>query len=333
MIAKLQQLATVTGNSILPILDCFHYDGKGAFTASDLRNTMSISGIDIGIDREFCVNAKDFISILKGLSGKEVEIIAEEGLTFKSGRSKYKLPIHDPTHFPKLHDVETEVQVIDADTLNDTIASTLFAASKDDLRPAMTGIKFEHGYAVATDSHRMVMCESDLSLDFILPSQSAKLLSNFIGDISVQENDTFVKFKSGDTVLISTKINERYPDWEAVVPRQTPYRLTVKTAHLIELSRRLLLVSSDVTSLIVFDLGNDCTLTSQDQDFHTSGTEEMECTYEGEPLRIGFNGRYITEALRTVQDETIEIGLTSSSRAGLVHAEGKRFLWMPIHVS
>lgn len=336
MIAKLQQLAGLAGNSVLPILNCLHYDGKGTFTASDMRNTLSISGLDIGIDKPFCVDAKDFVNIMKGLSGKGVTITEDDkGLLFKSGRSKYRLPIQSEKDFPMVKIGElSEINKVESLVLKDLIQSTIFATDKNELHPARMGIKFDNGYAVATDSHKLVACETELNLDFILPVTSARtILTAFEEcDISVSEDEKFTIFESDNTRLVSTKITERYPDWQAVIPKINPYTLTIETAHLIGAISRLLLVSNDLTNTVVFNLGNECSIKAHDSDFNTSGVEELECEYNGEPLVIGFNGRNVLESLKSLSDEKIEIGLTAPNRAGLVQSHGKKILIMPIMV-
>lgn len=336
MIAKLQQLAALTGSSVLPILNCLHYDGKGTFTASDMRNTLSISGLDIGIDNPFCVDAKDFVNIMKGLSGKGVTITEDDkGLLFKSGRSKYRLPIQSAKDFPTVKTGElSEVNKVESLVLKDLIQSTIFATDKNELYPARMGIKFDDGHAVSTDAHRMVICKTDLKLDFILPVTSARtILSSFEeSEVSISEDDKFIIFESGSTKLISTKITDKYPNWEAVVPTSNPYTLTIETAHLIGAISRLLLVTNDVTNTVIFTLGNECTIKADDSDFNTSGVEELECEYNGEPLVIGFNGRNVLEGLRSLNDDKIEIGFSNPNRAGLIQANGKQILIMPIMV-
>lgn len=336
MIAKLQQLAALTGSSVLPILNCLHYDGKGTFTASDMRNTLSISGLDISIDNPFCVNAKDFVNILKGLSGKGVDITQDDkGLLFKSGRSKYRLPIEPAKDFPLAKVSElTDISKVESSVLKGLIQSTLFATGKNELHPAMMGIKFDNENAVSTDAHRMVICKTDLKLDFILPVTSARtILTAFDeSEISISEDDKFIIFESDNTKLISTKITDRYPDWQAVVPKSNPYTLTIETAHLIGAISRLLLVTNDVTNTVIFTLGNECSIKADDSDYNTSGVEELECDYDGEPLIIGFNGRNVLEGLRSLSDDNIEIGFSNPNRAGLIIAEGKKILIMPIMV-
>lgn len=335
MIAKLQQLASISGNGIIPILSCLHYDGNGAFTASDLQNTMRISGLNIGVDKPFCVDAKDFVNIIKSL-GSDVVITANDGLVFKSGKSKYKLPIQDPEDFPKLTDVDPGGEVtVKPDQLKDLINSTLFSVGKDELRMSMTGIKFGDNHVVATDSHRMVICDSEIDLDFILPSATARvILASFDGnEVAISQNDGSIKFVSGNTTLVSTKITERYPNWEAVVPKNNPYKLKIGTSHLISALSRILLVSNNMSNMVVFRLGDESTITADDNDFKTSGVEEITCDYQGEPLVIGFNGKIMLEAIRTIVDEEILISFSHPNRAALAEANGKTLLFMPMMVS
>lgn len=333
MINELQQLAGVAGKSVLASLDCLHYDGNGTFTASDLKNTLSISGLEIGIDTPFCVDAKNLVSILKGFGSKEVEMaLGNNILGFKSGRSKYKLPTLPPEDFPELVRVEEgEGIIVPASVMRTVIQDTLFAVSKNDTRVALTGIKFDDNKVVATDGQKMSMVDSQMSFNFILPASSARIiLSSLDGDIRVTENERFIQFASGNAVLTVTKIDQRFPDWQAVVPQNTPHSLTVKVETISEAVARLLQVSNKTTSAVIFNLADTVTLESEDIDFKTSGTEELDCVYEGEPMRISFNGAFLLETLKTISDESIKIGFVAPNRAAMLRAEGREALLMPM---
>lgn len=334
MIGKLQQLANISGKGALTILECMHYDGNGTFTASELGNTLSFSGLNIGVDTPFCVNAKNFVSILKSLPKGETKIeLKDSALKITAGKAKYTLPTlpAEDFPFPNLKE-ETNKTTVQSLELKSLIQSTLFATSKDDLRISLTGINFSDGHAVATDAHKLVSCETDMALNFIMPASTARLFLTAFPDAQVDiiEHGNSVVIKSDNVTLSSVKIDERYPDWKAVIPQIAPNKLKVQTSHLVEIISRLILVSNPQSHAISFSLGSECIAQSADIDFQTSGTESIECEYDGDEMKIGFNGNFFLECLKSIEDEFIEIGFTAPNRACLINCEGKIVLVMPV---
>ncbi len=196
---------------------------------------------------------------------------------------------------------------------------TAFAVSEDEFRPAMTGVLFEFKgnkmNAVSTDSFRLVRAtikaESEIfpnDLNIILPARMANLLSAVNDDavmsfIETNRKLTHVRFDSGSSVFISRIIDEKFPPYETAIPQRTEYKVVINAKDLIGAIRRISIVTSKVTYQVkVTVTDNMLTINGADEETGEFGIEEVACSYSGEEMLIGFNYRFLDEALQHIQD-------------------------------
>lgn len=336
LLTQLQKvLPLAQGNKVVPITSCIKFDGDKTFTATDTLNEISVTLENSGLTTPFCIDAVKFTNILRGYVDKEVSFkITDTTLTIQSERSKYKLPILSSDDFPTITSVFNEPRVLDGKELAKAIKATSFAVSNDELRPAMTGLFFDNNNVVSTDANKLVSYQYAHGFNFIVPSSSVRLLESNISDtVSVQESDSYIRFISGNVTLTSRKIEEKYPPYSAVIPTDNQNRLTINTRSFEEVVKRLLLTADNNTNAVVLELGDECKAYSSDVDYNVEGNEELSCQYDGEPLKIGFNGKFLSECLRSISDENVVFELSQPNRAGLFKCENKVVLLMPVIVN
>ncbi len=198
---------------------------------------------------------------------------------------------------------------------------TAFAVSEDEFRPAMTGILFEFKgnkmNAVSTDSFRLVRAtikaDADVfppELNVIIPARLAGMISNLSDNsimsfIETNRKLTHVRFDSGNTVLISRIIDEKFPPYETVIPMGTDYKAIIGVKDFLQAIRRIAIVTSKVTYQIKVTLAeNTITVNGRDDESGDFGMESFDCTYNDVEMVIGFNYRYLDEALTHLQDVT-----------------------------
>jgi len=341
LLTELSRIAPLaTQNKVVPITSCvkleFSHDSAKAST-TDLQSYVSVVINEATkLEATICVDCVQLINILKGFGELEIDItIKDNQLTIKSGKSEYKLPILDANDFPTQLTPAEETTEIESDLLKDAINSTLFATSKDDLRPAMCGIYFDRDKVVATDAHRLVRfeAEQDLNINAILPHNACSFLSRVINSVVEVSTSNTTLFAKWDNYTFSTRlVDERYPDYNAVIPTSHTSKIIVETKHLIEVVSRLLLTSNKQTHQIRLSLGEECFASSADVDYNTEGVEQIQCQYEGEPMEIGFNGKFIVECLRTVSDPAVKILLIAQNKAGVIECIDKTILIMPVMI-
>ncbi len=198
---------------------------------------------------------------------------------------------------------------------------TAFVVYEDEFRPAMTGILFEFKgnkmNAVSTDSFRLVRAtikaDADVfppELNVIIPARLAGMISNLSDNsimsfIETNRKLTHVRFDSGNTVLISRIIDEKFPPYETVIPMGTDYKAIIGVKDFLQAIRRIAIVTSKVTYQIKVTLAeNTITVNGRDDESGDFGMESFDCTYNDVEMVIGFNYRYLDEALTHLQDVT-----------------------------
>ena len=348
-----------TKNS-LPILNCFMFDaqnGQLTITASDSENIvrMSLNLDSLEGEGKFAVNNHNILDAVKELPEQPLTIDVNMGehtiyISYQNG--SYNFPILEADEFPipQPLSANTTTITLSADMLVDNITRSLFATAQDELHPVMNGIYFDITAdslaVVATDGHKLVRnrvfaVKNDVPAAFILPKKPAALLKGFIakdgGDIVVRFDSRSAEFSFGEGNLVSRLIDGKYPNYNSVIPENNPYQITIDRKSLIGAIRRVLPFASDSSQLIRFHIANgQLDLSAEDIDFSTSAKESMTCTYEGNPMSIGFKGSSILEILGNLQSNEVNIQLADPSRAGLVvpseQPEGENVLMLVMPV-
>lgn len=342
--ALLKQLQNISGvltsNNSLPILEDFLFEiaeGELIILASDLDNTI-ITRIKAEAQEpgKVAIPAKMLIDSLKSFPEQPLTFIINPdtfGVEIASGYGKYKLHGHDPEEFPKISSIEDGTTFeMDASVLYSGINKTIFATGNDDLRPVMSGVLMQVGEdnltMVATDSHRLVRyrrndvkCESEAS--FILPKKPLNLLKNLLGyvdgNVGISFNARNASFAFGQIRLICRLIEGRYPNYDAVIPKENPFQLVMTRQDLVSSIRRVAIFSSKSSSQVKVAIqGSELTLSAEDPDYANSANERLTCQYNGEDMEISFNAKFISEMLSNLDSERVTLNLSAPNRAGIL---------------
>jgi len=179
---------------------------------------------------------------------------------------------------------------------------------------------------VATDAHKLVKfsTESQNSVQsaFILPKKPANLLKNVLlkeeDDIKVSFDAKNVVFQLKNHTLVCRLIEGNYPNYNAVIPANNTNKVLIDRVELVNCIRRVAVCSNPTTNLIRMDIAdNKVNLTAQDIDFSVSANETLSCSYEGQPMSIGFKSTFLVEILSNVETPTVVIELADATRAGV----------------
>lgn len=333
----------IKGGSVLPILDDFLFELNGE------KLTVSATDLNISMRNTIMVESKESgsIAIPARLLSDTLKALPEQPLTFKidtktlaieitSETGRYKLSGDAAEDFPKFPTPEKVSGInIPAGVLSNAIAKTLFAVSSDELRPAMTGILFEistDGIAfVSTNGHTLVkITRSDVQADkeaqLIVPKKAAAILKASLpasdNIVSVTFNKSNVFFGFGSIVLIARLIDANYPAYNAVIPQNNPNNLKVSRLELLSAVKRIALYSNSTTYQTVLTIdGSELKVSSADLDYDKEATERLTCGYQGEDMAIGFNARFLIDALGVLDSSDIEIDLSTTARAGILRPD------------
>ncbi len=332
----------ISSKNTLPILDNFLFQLKASeltITASDLETTLitkvqveSASG-----DGEVAIDAKRITTILKEFPEQpltfnidndslHVDIVSENG--------KFSIVGQNGGDFPQLPEIKGDALSISlaAEIFLQGVSKTIFAASDDELRPVMTGIYIElspeNMTFVASDAHKLVRyrrndVKADASASFILPQKPASLLKNIL-----PKNDTAVnlQFDQKNAViefngykLVCRLVEGKYPNYEAVIPKDNPNKLTIDRLDFYNSLRRVSVFSNQASNLIKLALTpNQLTISAQDIDFSISAHERVKCQFDGDDLEIGFKSLFLIEILSNLSTSDVVVNLSDPTRAGIL---------------
>ncbi len=340
----LRQLSYIDGvvvaKPIIPILNNFLFtitDGMLSIYSTDLETTMSTSiKVDAKENVSIAIPSKTTMELLKTLADQPLafSINEEKGtveIKYETGR--FKLTAQRSDEFPKTPQLEDLNSFeIPAKVLQKAVAKSVFATSSDEIRLNLTGVYlqlFKNNITfVATDANRLVrFTRNDVKPGaedaLILPKKALNLLKS-----SLPSDDTMVKvsfnrqnaqFQFGEQSLTCRLIDEKYPDYKAVIPTENPNRLTVDRGDFLMAVRRVSITSNKSTHQIRLKMtSSELTISAEDIDFENESVEKMACSYLGDDMEIGFNSKYLLEMLNNMDAAMITIELSQPNRAGVI---------------
>lgn len=250
---------------------------------------------------------------------------------FRTDRGAYKLVGAKAEDFPMLPSVsEGTTIIVDTESLTSAIEKTRFAVSTDDLRPNMMGVYFqvdeEKTRLVATDGHRLVRLvkhdmKGDVPVNFIVPDKALAQVTRTLngGETKMQITKHHVRFTNGDAEVIARLINESYPNYENVIPKENEKIMTVGKDDMLATVRRVSIFSSSTTRQIRLNLSQDeVSIFAEDYEMSSEARESIKCQYEADDMVIGFNARYLADVLHNITGDEVTFAFSTPNRAGIV---------------
>lgn len=343
LLGHLQAISRViSSKNTLPILDNFLFNLSGndlEITASDLESTL-ITRMKLENatgDGIIALPARILLDTLKEFSVQPLSFdinLDTLAVVITSENGKFNVVGQNGIDFPALPAIRKEKKfsfVINADVMLAGINRTLFATADDELRPVMGGIFVEASTEkitfVASDAHKLVRYQrSDTHADdnssFILPKKPASLLRNILpkeeGAVTVEFDDKNAFFNLNDYKVVCRLVEGNYPNYNSVIPKNNPRKVTVDRVEFYNTLRRVSVFSNQASNLVKLQLkGNQMTVSAQDIDFSISAYEKIKCQYEGEDLEIGFKSVFLLEILSNMASQDVMIELADPTRAGL----------------
>jgi DNA polymerase-3 subunit beta len=344
----------------MPILENILVGLEGStltLTGTDLAVSLTVSLTVQGVeDGTIAIPAKRLMDTVRALPDVaatfQIDTTANK-ITIVTENGQYSMNGESAREYPQISDIAGKAQAtLDSASLKKLVHQTVFAVSTDELRPAMMGVLLQAVgtdlRAVATDGHRLVRftrkSENPVTLanDIVVPAKALQLVGKSIesGECTIALSETHVKFSFDNTALISRLIEERYPNYESVIPQENDKVMVVDRDALVQAIRRVSLYASATTHQIRFDLGaGTVQLAAQDMDFGGEATESLPCTYDGAALAIGFNSQYLIDILTHLESAQVEFKLSAPTRAGIVapspkgNTEDVLMLVMPVRLN
>ncbi len=352
----------VERRAVTPVLSNVLLEAEGAhlkISATDLDISI-IETIPAGVSDtgSTTVSAHMFYDIVRKLpEGSDIELSEKpdsHSLTLKCGKAKFSLPTLNAKDFTNIKTSGLPHSfVISAGELSHLIGSTRFSMSTDESRYYLNGIYFhtreadqQHVLsAVSTDGHRLALAEvpepqgAHGMPDVIIPKKTigeiSKLLDEAQGDVEISLSHTQITFNFGKALVASRLIDGAFPDYTKVIPQSNESSLTLSRKLFSEAVDRISTISLEKTRSVKMTVEPKSITISASTNNQGSGTEELDATYDGQRLSMGFNARYLLEIAQQIKGETIQFKLSNEDTPAVIKGiDGSDVLYvlMPMRV-
>lgn len=344
---------TVSQKSTIPALEGLYVTAGKLLTLTgyNLETGISVSmEADVKEMGSAIFPAKLLGDIVRKLPDDMVTIHVDEKYRVKivSGISSFSIMASSADDYPNLPDVEYDKAIyVPQNVLKDMISGTIFSVSENQARPIQTGCKFEISpddiTVVAVDGYRLALRREKIDnpesrkLNFVCPSPALRELEKILEDTDETASFTLgtrhIMFQVGNATLVCRVLEGEFLDWRRVVPNDNPIKLGVNVKNLTSsLERVSLIVSEKIKSPVRMTIGENI-MALRTSNSIGDAYDECQMAGNGEDMEIGFNCKYILEALKAIPEDDIIFELkTNLSPAVMNPTEGNKFTYMVLPV-
>jgi DNA polymerase-3 subunit beta len=322
-------------------------------TASDLEVELvaETQVEDVKTPGEVTVPARKLLDICRALPDEATIKIKLDGdrMIVKSGRSRFVLSTLPATDFPVVEDIKANLDITVGQTdLGRLLEKTHFSMAQQDVRYYLNGLLIEMGggmiRAVATDGHRLALCEiaaglkSDASQQVIIPRKGVLELQKLLGndeDVSLSIGTNHIRAKVGDIRFTSKLIDGRFPDYDRVIPKPDGNLLIIGRDYLRNALQRAAILSNEKYRGVRLDLAAKSLRIQANNPDQEEAQDELEVDYNGADMEIGFNVNYLLDALAAVETDDVEVGFVDSNSSCVIKCPGdvdSKFVVMPMRL-
>lgn len=321
--------------SALPVLNNFllHAE-RGLLTvrATDLENFLTFTiKAEISMEGSLAVNADKLTSVVKSIPSTTLYAELKEGkLSLTGGRSKFNLTAIDPEDFPEFPEIKLSAEIPASDLLK-AIDKVEYAISKEDTRYALQGM-YVHQYKdrthfVGSDGHRLALyyTQSSFPLELLIPRKSLKiiekLLRDYVGELTAGRDESFAHIK-GDYFSLSVRLLEgEYPDYLSVIPESFNSEVLIDRAEFLNSLKRLSAIAEGSAFPVKISFQDNLAIFEISEPEYGEGKDEMEVDYTQEPIELGFNGKYLIEALESFDTDKVLLKIVDADTAVVIESE------------
>lgn len=342
----LSLMQSVAGRkTTLPILSHILIEGE--------KNSIYLTGTDLetGIRQELTatiqqggkasISAKKLYEIVRELPEEMIHIKKKENhwITLQCGKSVFNLAGLDPDEFPSFPTYQDGYfSKVSTHLMKEIIEKTVFAASNEESRYHLNGVLFSQSQQgtkvvlrmVATDGHRLSLIDREnqairgIEKGIIIPKKGVLEIKKIMGDqdeeeeIDIYFDQTHGFFKMGKSLMVIRLIDGEFPEYDQVIPKGNDKKIVMQKERIYGCLRRVSTMASERVEGIKLSLKrNSIELNSYHQDFGDA-KEEVEVSYEGPPIEIGFNARYLMEALNVMDMDEVMMELKDEGSPGIL---------------
>jgi DNA polymerase-3 subunit beta len=335
--------ASIPAKTTLPILSNILLEATKdgiRLSGTDLDIAVSTT-VNASVEQEGAITlpARKLVEIVRELPSAPIRLTAsgEQRVTIECGRSRFRLLGLPREEFPAFPSVKFEGGWrTSSKELQKLISHVAFAASTEESRPILNGVLWElrpeRMRMVATNGHRLARMDVPTSetqgasqADLIVPPKALDQIRRLFDTdetVEIARSENHLGFRTSSTQIFTRLIEGPYPNYEQVIPRENDKAATADKAALTAALRRMSIVASDQTHRIRMAFANgSCKLSVQTPDLGEA-QEELNVSYEGDPLEIGFNAAYLLEILKYIPTDEVRMTFKAPERAATCEPVG-----------
>jgi DNA polymerase-3 subunit beta len=327
-------------------------DDGVSVTATDLEVEMvARAEISVGQSGEVTIPGRKLLDICRALKDKaKVELtVSGEKATVRSGRSRFTLATLPAGEFPVIEDINAQEQIVLTQaSMHKLLEKTHFSMAHQDVRYYLNGLLLEigkgHLRAVATDGHRLALCDVEAEgtatagRQVIVPRKGVLELQRLVGnegDLNLAIGNNHIRAEVGDIRFTTKLIDGRFPDYQRVIPKLGENNITADREDLRQALYRAAILSNEKYRGIRMELSGGGLRIQAHNPEQEEAEEEVEVGYDGEAMEIGFNVNYLLDALGALDGETASFQVNDPSSSCLMWDEetpGCRYVVMPMRL-
>ena len=322
-------------------------------TDTELGLTMTVSEVKVENDGTLLLPGRLLGDVVRNLPSGEVSLALrpEQGdVELTAGSARFHLRTLSAEDFPRLPELEGEAATLPAGPLAETIDRVARAASRDEVRPILTGVLVRAEGStltmVATDSYRLSVKHTELEralpepIEANVPARALRELARIIAqegpdEVSISLARNQAVFQAASVILFSRLIEGQFPSWRQLIPESFEHEVRLPRPELVEVARRVSQLAQRNAPLRFAFAEGELTVAAETPEVGDA-RESLPAPYSGEPLEIAFNPQFLIEGLESVEGDELAIKLSSPLRPGLLQPVGGEdfsYLVMPIRLN
>jgi len=326
--------------------------GRLSVTATDLEVELVASAeVTVQQPGDITIPGRKFLDICRALPEKVSLTISLDGekVTVRAGRSRFTLSSLPAAEFPTVEEIHAQQALSIAQAeLRRLLDQTHFSMAQQDVRYYLNGMLLETDggtlRAVATDGHRLALCEltletkANVAQQVIVPRKGVLELQRILGSegtVELSIGTNHVRAQIGDIRFTSKLIDGRFPEYSRVIPASPAHTLKAdREVFRHALQRTAILSNEKYRGIRLTVKANAITLQAHNPE-QEEAEEEIEVSYQGDELDVGFNVNYLLDALAAVEGTEVELGLTDANSSCLIRAPGVatcKYVVMPMRL-
>jgi DNA polymerase-3 subunit beta len=327
-------------------------DNKLSITGTDLEvELVASTQVSVQQSGDITIPGRKLLDIFRSLPEKTSITLATDGerVSLRAGRSRFTLTSLPAAEFPLVEEINAQQTLnVAQGEFRRLIDKTHFSMAQQDVRYYLNGLLLETDgkslRAVATDGHRLAIAEMTLegkvkaTHQVIVPRKGVLELQRILGTegtIELAVGTNHVRAQIGDIRFTSKLIDGRFPEYGRVIPASPPRMVEADRETLRQALQRTAILSNEKYRGIRLTARPDLLTIQAHNPEQEEAEDQVEVSYKGEEVEIGFNVNYLLDALSAIDGDKVEIGLTDSNSSCLIHAPGTahtRYVVMPMRL-